>query len=132
MCSSDLLSNDENSFLYDPEFTMRITMNGQLSLMMLYEMLSEGIPGSIPIMQNTDGLEMMIPENYKEKYLEICEKWEKITQLQLEHDQYDKLILGDVNNYIAVFTPKEVSKEDWDVLKKKYPHYVFKIGRAHV
>lgn len=54
------LSNDENSFLYDPEFTMRITINGQLSLTMLYEMLSDGIPGSIPIMQNTDGLEMLI------------------------------------------------------------------------
>jgi hypothetical protein len=26
------LSNDENSFLYDPQFTMSITINGQLSL----------------------------------------------------------------------------------------------------
>jgi hypothetical protein len=47
------LSNDKNSFLYDPEFTMRITINGQLSLVMLYEMLAEGIPGSVPLMQNT-------------------------------------------------------------------------------
>lgn len=98
------LSNDENSFLYDPEFTMRITINGQLSLMMLYEMLSEGIPGSVPLMQNTDGLEMMIPVEYKEKYLEICAAWEAITQLQLEHDQYQKMVIGDVNNYIAVNT----------------------------
>jgi len=119
------LSNDENSFLYDPEFTMRITMNGQLSLMMLYEMLSDAIPGSIPIMQNTDGLEMMIPETYKAKYLEICDEWEKITNLQLEHDQYDKLVLGDVNNYIAVYSEKEVSKEDWESIMKKSPHYVF-------
>ena len=35
------LSNDKNSFLYDPEFTMRITINGQLTLMMLYEMIME-------------------------------------------------------------------------------------------
>ena len=55
------LSNDENSFLYDPQFTMRITINGQLSLTMLYEMICEGIPGAIPLMQNTDGLETMIP-----------------------------------------------------------------------
>ena len=96
------LSNDANSFLYDPEFTMRITINGQLSLAMLYEMLAENIPGSIPLMQNTDGLEMMIPEKYKDKYLEICANWEKITSLQLEHDQYQKIIIGDVNNYIAV------------------------------
>lgn len=98
------LSNDENSFLYDPEFTMRITINGQLTLMMLYEMLSEGIPGSIPLMQNTDGVEMIIPVEHKQRYLDICAEWEKITNLQLEHDQYTKMIIGDVNNYIAVNT----------------------------
>jgi hypothetical protein len=120
------LSNDANSFLYDPEFTMRITINGQLSLTMLYEMLSEGIPGSIPLMQNTDGLEMMIPASYRDKYLEICGEWEKLTNLQLEHDQYQKMILADVNNYIAVFKSKEVTKEEYDSLKIKFPHHVFK------
>jgi hypothetical protein len=98
------LSNDENSFLYDPEFTMRITINGQLTLMMLYEMLSEGIPGSVPLMQNTDGVEMIIPVEHKQRYMDICAEWEKITNLQLEHDQYTKMIIGDVNNYIAVNT----------------------------
>jgi hypothetical protein len=98
------LSIDANSFLYDPQFGMQITINGQLLLSMLYEMLSEGIPNSIPIMQNTDGVEMMIPMEYKEKYLEICAEWEKITLLQLEHDEYSKMVIGDVNNYIAMFT----------------------------
>ena len=63
------LSNDENSFLYDPQFTMRITINGQLSLTMLYEMICEGIPGAIPLMQNTDGLETIIPREHVEKYM---------------------------------------------------------------
>ena len=96
------LSNDKNCYLYDPEFTMRITINGQLSLMMLYEMITERIPGAIPIMQNTDGVETKIPRAYKEKYLEICAEWEAITKLSLEHDEYSKLVLADVNNYIAV------------------------------
>jgi hypothetical protein len=96
------LSNDENSFLYDPQFTMSITINGQLSLTMLYEMICEEIPNAIPLMQNTDGLETIIPREYVDKYMEICERWEKITNLQLEHDKYSKLVLGDVNNYIAV------------------------------
>jgi len=98
------LSIDKNSFLYDPLFGMQITINGQLSLMMLYEMLAEAIPNCVPLMQNTDGLETMIPEEYKDKYLEICADWEKMTQLQLEHDTYSKIILADVNNYIAVNT----------------------------
>jgi hypothetical protein len=96
------LSNDENSFLYDPEFTMRITINGQLSLTMLYEMICEEIPNAIPLLQNTDGLETAIPRQYMAKYMEICARWEQITNLQLEHDQYSKIVLGDVNNYIAV------------------------------
>ena len=119
------LSNDENSFLYDPEFTMRITINGQLSLAMLYEMLTEGIPGSVPLMQNTDGLETLIPKEYEDKYYEICAEWERITNLQLEHDKYDKIILGDVNNYIAVNTLKKISAEDLPGMKSDNPHYVY-------
>ena len=117
------LSNDANSFLYDPEFTMRITINGQLSLAMLYEMICEGIPGAIPLMQNTDGLETMIPAEYKEKYLEICRKWEEMTKLQLEHDQYQKIILADVNNYIAIGEWKKVTKEEYEKSLMKFQSY---------
>ena len=97
------LSIDKHSFLYDPQFGMQITINGQLSLLMLYEMLSTRITRSMPIMQNTDGLEMLIPEESKQQYLDICLEWEQITGLKLEHDEYSKLFLGDVNNYIAVY-----------------------------
>ena len=128
------LSNDENSFLYDPQFTMKITINGQLSLTMLYEMICEGIPGALPLMQNTDGLETMIPREYVDKYMEICKRWEDITSLQLEHDTYSKIILGDVNNYIAVtekgktLQPKAVYTfvkfylSQVTTLQKKSPH----------
>jgi hypothetical protein len=119
------LSNDENSFLYDPEFTMRITINGQLSLAMLYEMLAEAIPGAIPLMQNTDGLEMIIPDRYKDLYLEICAKWEKITSLELEHDQYQKMVIRDVNNYIAINKYKEVTEDEYKKLKTN-PHRLVK------
>lgn len=124
--SSYGLSNDKNCFLYDPEFTMRITMNGQLSLCMLYEMLTQNIPNSIPLAQNTDGLETMIPIKYKDKYLEICKEWEQLTGLKLEHDTYSEMIISDVNTYIATFNEKEVTEEEYDKLRKKYPHYIYK------
>jgi hypothetical protein len=120
------LSNDEHSYLYDPEMTMKITMNGQLSLMMLYEMLAENVPGVIPLMQNTDGVEMIIPTKYKEKYLSICKEWEDLMNLELEHDEYQKLILADVNNYIGVFKFKEVDKETYDKLSEN-PHTLLKV-----
>lgn len=40
---------------------MQITINGQLLLSMLYEMICEELSEAIPLMQNTDGLETMIP-----------------------------------------------------------------------
>lgn len=116
------LTGDPNSFLYDPKMTMQITVNGQLSLSMLYEMVTLAIPEAVPLMQNTDGLEMMIPESAKERYLEICHNWEKITQLSLEHDEYSKMIVGDVNNYIAVYRNGKVKckgRFEWEDLEKK-------------
>ena len=98
------LSNDKNSFLYDPQFTMFITVNGQLTLMMLYEMIMTRIPNAVALMQNTDGVETIIPREYIDTYMEVCKEWEQITGLNLEHDQYSKLVLADVNNYIAVDT----------------------------
>ena len=123
--SSYGLSNDVNCFLYDPLMTMQITCNGQLSLMMLYEMIMERIPGAVPLLQNTDGLETMIPKKYMDQYYEICKEWEQITQLALEHDTYKKLIMRDVNNYIALTTYKEVNKEQFDSIKKENPYYKF-------
>lgn len=120
------LSNDENSFLYDPELTMRITINGQLSLMMLYVMLVENIPGAVPIMQNTDGLETMIPRKYEARYIEICSEWEKLTNLQLEHDTYQKLIVPDVNNYIGINSYKEVDRDTFKSLMVSNPEMKFK------
>ena len=121
------LSNDKNSFFYDPELCMKITINGQLTLMMLYEMIMERIPNATALMQNTDGIETIIPRKYIDEYMEICKEWEEITNLNLEHDQYEKLVLGDVNNYIGVFGYKETDITSWRNIRNSNPHYLFKI-----
>ena len=96
-------SNDINSFLFDPLFTMRITFNGQLLLAMLAEELAD-IEDSQVIMINTDGIEIKIPRNKKEEYYDICKRWEEKTKLVLEYDDYQKMIIRDVNNYCAINT----------------------------
>lgn len=116
------LTGDENSFLYDPKMTMQITINGQLLLSMLYEMICEEIPEAMPLMQNTDGLETMIPIDKVQKYHEICDRWCLLTKLQLEHSEYKKMIIRDVNNYIAVGTDDKVKCKgafEWEDLSKK-------------
>jgi len=102
------LSKSKHSFLYDPELTFRITVNGQLLLSMLYEMVTTRIPSSKPLMQNTDGLEFEIHEEDEKLFFEICKEWEQMTQLQLESVEYKKMIIGDVNNYIAITTDGKV------------------------
>jgi len=116
------LTGDENSFLYDPKMTMQITINGQLSLSMLYEMICEEIPDAKPLMQNTDGLETMIPTAAVGKYMDICSRWEQLTQLSLEHDQYKKMIIRDVNNYMAITLKDKVKCKgafEWEDLDNK-------------
>ena len=116
------LTGDENSFLYDPRMTMQITINGQLLLSKLAEMVSLAIPECQPLMLNTDGMEMMIPNDKVDLYLSICSVWETMTKLSLEHDQYSKMIIRDVNNYMAVSKGGKVKCKgafEWEDLSKK-------------
>jgi len=121
------LSNDDKSFFYDPELCLRITINGQLTLMMLYEQIMERIPGAVALLHNTDGIETIIPRDHVDNYMQICREWEEQTNLQLEHDEYQKLVLADVNNYIGVNNFVEVDITKWREVKQSQPHYLFKV-----
>jgi hypothetical protein len=72
-------------------------------------------------MQNTDGLEFLIPRDKMHVFTEICSQWEKMTSLTLETDTYKKMIIRDVNNYIAVYDdaskkPKCKGVFEWEKL----------------
>lgn len=90
-------SNSENSFLYDPLYTMKTTITGQLSLTMLIEMLTEAIPEIQWIQANTDGITARVPRKDEGTYLSVCAEWEKLTKLMLEHANYKKMVVRDVN-----------------------------------
>lgn len=92
-------SNEINSFLYDPLYTMKTTVSGQLCLSILIERLGENIPNLDLLMFNTDGFEVKIPRKYESLYFEICSNWEKQFKLVLEFDTYSKMWIRDVNNY---------------------------------
>lgn len=99
-------SNDKYSFLYDPMFTMRITINGQLLLAQLAETIADA---DIPIIQiNTDGIMVNCPRNKVDELREICNNWEQLTQLKLDFDYFKRIVMRDVNNYIGVFNDGSV------------------------
>jgi hypothetical protein len=95
-------SNSEYSFLYDPLYTLKTTLSGQLALCMLSEMLMTRVPNLTMLQINTDGLTVSIPVEHKRLYWNICQEWEAQTKLVLEYVAYSQMIIRDVNNYIAV------------------------------
>lgn len=97
-----------DQFLRDHRCLASITVNGQLLLSMLAETLSDY--GQI-LLLNTDGLEMMISRDDYDKVMDICKKWEELTQLTLEYEDYKKLVIKDVNNYIAVSEKGKVKQK---------------------
>ncbi len=103
-------SNDKFSVFYDPKFTMSITINGQLSLLMFADMLLQ-IEGLKIIQMNTDGLTVAMLRETEEQYKEVCNKWQKTVKLDLEFVDYSKMIIRDVNNYIALYTNGKVKRK---------------------
>lgn len=104
-------SNNKYSIFLDPKFTMTITINGQLLLCMLAEML-ENIDGFQIIQANTDGITIMAKRSAKDQINDACAKWMKLTNLKLEFNKYSKILIHNVNNYIAV-------EEDSGKVKRK-------------
>lgn len=94
-------SNNEFSPLYDPAYTMTITIGGQLSLCMLMGALIDNCGAEI-IMCNTDGFEYFVDIEMIEKADFIVKRWEQVTGLEMEGDTYSKMYIRDVNNYLSV------------------------------
>lgn len=94
-------SNSEFSWLYDPLYTLKTTLAGQLSLVMLSEMLMTNVDDMTMLQINTDGLTAIIPRTEKRKFYNQCKAWEKKTKLILEYQAYKQMIIRDVNSYIA-------------------------------
>jgi hypothetical protein len=104
-------SNEINSFLYDPLYTMKTTVSGQLCLSVLIERLGENIPNLSLLMFNTDGFEVKIPKKYESLYFNICSEWEKEFKLVLEFDTYSKMWIRDVNNYGCITTEGKIKNK---------------------
>lgn len=102
-------SNNKYSPFYDPQYTMAITINGQLFLCMLAERLM-ALPGTRIVQINTDGLTMLVPKDLRAQFMAGLAAWEGHTGLQLESVDYREMHIRDVNSYIAVTTKGKVKR----------------------
>lgn len=103
-------SNNEYSPFYDPQYTMSITVNGQLLLCMLAETLLNCFDVEL-IQINTDGLTIKYPKKLKTWVHSVTKWWESFTKLTLESVEYSRMFIRDVNNYIAEYTSGSVKRK---------------------
>ena len=103
-------SNSKYSPFYDPQYTMSITINGQLLLCLLAEHLMK-IPQLSMIQINTDGLTVKCPRIYVDHMKEVCAWWESYTCLQLESVVYSRMFIRDVNHYIGEYEDGGVKRK---------------------
>lgn len=98
---------DKYNALYDPLMANNVCVGGQILLLDLLERLEEN---NIKIIQtNTDGVLVKLNASNDEeaetqhiKLKRICLDWEQRSKMNLEFDEFTKVIQADVNNYVIV------------------------------
>lgn len=118
-------TNNTYSPFYDPQMTMATTIGGQLSLLMLVEILSK-IDSLEVIQANTDGITARLKRTDVDEYYRLCGEWEKTTNLVLEYEDYSRMWIRDVNNYIAEYDSKYEDEEPTKRLVKTKGAYNYK------
>lgn len=101
----------EHGDLYDRLATLKVTINGQLMMLMLCEELEAN--GIRIISANTDGIMVKVRDSQWNKYKEITERWQNNTKLKADTDILHCLIARDVNNYAAIFRTKKGFKLEY-------------------
>jgi hypothetical protein len=114
---------EQYSALYSPSLLIHTTITGQLSLLMLIEMLEyENIK---VVSSNTDGITAVLAKSNYLQFKAIIQEWEQITNFRLEETRYKALYNESVNSYVAI-------KEDGS-LKAKGPFVESSLtNNAHV
>lgn len=95
-------SNNAYGPFFDPAYMLKITINGQLMLLMQAEDLLT-VPGLELIQINTDGLTVRLPAENLAYARAIVSAWSVKTKMPVEEKQYRRMFVRDVNNYVGEF-----------------------------
>lgn len=91
-------SNEESSFIYDPLYTYRTTIAGQIFICMWAERWVKVCPRLKFIQTNTDGQTLYVPREDLDKIRAVNDQLTKETGLTIEETVYSKMCVRDVNN----------------------------------
>lgn len=91
---------DENSFLYDLEAMYKVTINGQLLLLMMIEELVR--LGAHCWYANTDGCSFIVSNTIEDSILKKAQDFATWINIPLECDYFQKAYIKDVNNFCII------------------------------
>lgn len=88
----------EKGDICDRLAVLKVTINGQLMIMMLCESLE--LAGIEVVSANTDGIVVKLHKKNKAKFEEIADEWKHLTKLDADSEEYRCYINRDINNYV--------------------------------
>ena len=101
--------SDRYSRFYSPFLSPKITVTGQLSLLMLIEKLEEN--GIKVISANTDGIVTYFHKDKSELKKKIVDAWCRVTRYDMEITSYKLIASRSVSDYIAIKTDGHVKSK---------------------
>ena len=96
------------SVVYAPDLMMYVTINGQLSILMLIERLE--LQGIQVCSANTDGFVTKCLRSQEDLFYSIVRQWEAETGFSTEEVRYKATFNKDVNNYLAIYEKPQKGK----------------------
>lgn len=90
------------SIMFAPELLIKITLTGQLCLLMLIESLERN--GISVVSANTDGIVTRTPRGREWLRDQAIKYWSLVTGLTMEADVVKSLYCQSVNSYVCIFT----------------------------
>lgn len=121
-------TGDEKSVLFDYLYFFKTTIAGQLFISLWIEKLSKAIPDIKFIQANTDGITYIINKDKLEIVNKITNELHDLTGLTIENNFYKKIIIRDVNNYLAIYENGKIkSKGCFEIDKEMHKDHSMRI-----
>jgi hypothetical protein len=95
------LMGSKHSFMYSPQSLLKVTINGQLFLLMFIEKITKE-SGAKCFYANTDGSSFIVNKDRVQDFYKAAKEFEQVLDIKQEFDRYEKCFIRDVNNYIIV------------------------------
>lgn len=124
--------NDKYSPLRSVPDAMRVTLNGQLFILMLVESLSR--IGCEILSANTDGVTVRMDRSLSDGLSGVVSDWQLATKMELERVDYASIFRRDISNYLAItcegkiknkgVMSSETGKGDGLIIKRAVEEYL--------